>query len=59
MTGMLPIILSLAVLASFVIGGAGVWTVLKRPGERRKGLLMIGVAVVTLVNVWLLAAPAP
>ncbi|MBA4757161.1 hypothetical protein [Sphingosinicella sp.] len=57
MTNMLAIILSFAVIAALIIGGGGVWIVLKRPGERNKGLLMVGVAIVTLVNVWLLAAP--
>ncbi|MBW7947577.1 MAG: hypothetical protein H3C60_14390 [Sphingomonadaceae bacterium] len=59
MTNMLAIILSFAVIAAFVIGSGGVWIALKRPGERKKGLLMVGVAIVTLVNVWLLAAPVP
>lgn len=57
MTNMLAIILSFAVIAAFVIGGGGVWIMLKRPAELKKGLLMVGVAIVTLVNVWLLAAP--
>jgi len=56
---MLAIILSFAVIAAFIIGGGGVWIMLKRPEERKKGLLMVGVAIVTLVNVWLLAAPVP
>lgn len=59
MTNMLAIILSFAVIAAFIIGGGGVWIMLKRPDERKKGLLMVGVAIVTLINVWLLAAPIP
>lgn len=59
MSEALGIIISFAVIAAFIIGGAGVYVLLKRPGERRRGVLMVGVALVTLVNVWLLAAPAP
>lgn len=59
MTNTLAIILSFAVIASFIIGGSGVWIILKRPAERKKGLLMVGVAIVTLVNVFLIATPIP
>jgi hypothetical protein len=59
MTNMLAIILSFAVIAAFIIGGSGVWIMLKRPAERKKGLLMVGVAIVTIVNVLLIATPVP
>lgn len=59
MSGFLTIVLSTAVIAAFVIGGSGVYIALKRPAERRKGLLMIVVALVTIINVWLLSAPLP
>lgn len=59
MTSLLPIILSIAVIAAVIIGAAGAFIVVKRPAERKKGLLMVAVAAVTLANVWLLSAPLP
>lgn len=59
MSPMLTYLLSFAVIASFVIGSGGVYILVKRPTDRRRGVLMIGVAIVTMVNVWLMAAPVP
>lgn len=52
-------IMSLAVIAAFLIGGSGVYILLRKPAERRKGLLMVLVGAITLVNVWMLSAPLP
>jgi hypothetical protein len=58
MNDVMTIIVSLSVIAAFAIGGAGIYILARRPAaERKKGVLMIAVAVVTLANVWLLTAP--
>ena len=57
MTDAFAIVMTLAVAAALVIGGAGGFILLRKPDDRRRGWLMIGVALVTLVNVWLLTAP--
>ena len=58
MNNVLAIALSIAVIFSFVLAIGSVYILLKRPRkERVKGLLMLGVAAVTLTNVWLLTAP--
>lgn len=51
--------LSLTMLAALALLGGAI--VLWRRGERRKGLLMAGAALVALANVaiWSLPAPAP
>jgi hypothetical protein len=50
------LILSLAVLAVFLLGGGGVWMIVRR-GDRQKGMLMIFTAIVLLGNVLIIAAP--
>lgn len=58
MSGFLGIALSAAVIFSFVLAAGGLYILARRPRpERIKGILMIAVAGVTLVNVWLLSAP--
>lgn len=54
----LQVVLSVAVLAAIMLAAAGIFILLRRPAsERAKGLLMLAVAGVTLVNIWLLTAP--
>ena len=45
------LLLSLAVLASFVLIGGGVWLIAAKR-DRKRGGLMIAAALVTLLNVW-------
>ncbi|MBZ6379887.1 hypothetical protein B5C34_13740 [Pacificimonas flava] len=55
---LLKIALSVAVIGAFALLVGGAYILLRRPrAERKKGLLMIAVAVVTVTNVWLLTAP--
>ena len=51
-----PAILSIAVLASFALAIGGVWLV-RRGSDRKRGVLMIVMAVVLLANVVLWAMP--
>ena len=51
-----PAILSIAVLASFALALGGGWLVAKRR-ERKRGVLMIVMALVLLANVLLWALP--
>ena len=58
MSGVLNIALAVAVIFAIVLAIGGAFILVRRPrGERIKGLLMLAVAAVTLVNVWLLTAP--
>ncbi|MHB9878870.1 hypothetical protein ACSMXM_04315 [Pacificimonas sp. ICDLI1SI03] len=58
MGSVVQIALSLAVVFAVILAAAGIFIVLRRPRtERTKGLLMIAVAAVTVVNIWLLTAP--
>jgi hypothetical protein len=50
MTGFHATLLSIAVLAAFVLAGGGLWQIFKR-GERKHGLLMLLAALVTFANV--------
>jgi hypothetical protein len=43
-------LLSIAMLAAFVLAGGGLWLLVKR-GERKRGLLMLAAAAVMLGNV--------
>lgn len=56
--GFVATLFSIAVIASFILAGAGIWLVVKG-GNRKQGLLMIAAAAVTIGNVliWLLPAP--
>lgn len=49
-TGLAAILLSIGVIAALVLGGAGMWLLVKRQ-DMKRGLLMLGAAVVTLGNV--------
>ena len=58
MSSLITIALSVAVIFAFVLVAGGIYILLKRPRpERIKGVLMIAVAAVTLINIWLLSAP--
>lgn len=54
---MTEIMLSIAVLAALLLIGVGGWALLQRRRPALRPMLMIGAGVVTLLNVWLLAAP--
>ncbi|HEX2763979.1 MAG TPA: hypothetical protein VHM92_09110 [Allosphingosinicella sp.] len=58
MTGILPLILSIAVLAAFALTGGGLWLVFKR-GEKRQGWLMVLAAAVLFANVLIWSLPTP
>ena len=51
-----PAILSIAVLASFALAIGGGWLVVRRR-DRKRGVLMIVMAVVLLANILLWALP--
>lgn len=53
---MLPVILSIAVLAAFALTGAGLWLVFRK-GERRQGWLMVLAAAVLFANVLIWSLP--
>ena len=49
-TGLPAILLSIGVIAAIVLGAGGMWLLARRQDTKR-GLLMLGAAVVTLGNV--------
>ncbi|MFN3389510.1 MAG: hypothetical protein ACK40O_11320 [Allosphingosinicella sp.] len=49
-TGLAAILLSIGVIAAFVLGGGGMWLIV-RGEDRKRGFLMLAAAVVTLGNV--------
>jgi hypothetical protein len=53
MSGPSTIILSLLMLAAFVLGGGGAWVIAKR-GDVKRGVLMIVAGAVMLGNVLIL-----
>ena len=55
---MIGLVLSMAMLAAFALGAGGAWLIVKRR-DRKRGMLMIAVALVTLGNVLILSWPAP
>ena len=55
-TGAGATLLSIAVLASFILGGAGMWMI-GRKRDVKKGVLMLAAALVLLGNVLILTAP--
>jgi hypothetical protein len=52
---MTSMLLSLAVIAAFLLIGAGVHILVKRSADRRRGVLMLLAGIVTLINVILFA----
>ncbi len=57
--GLTGTLLSIAVLAAFALIARGVWLLWRRQGKPLNAWLMIGVAVVLLVNVWVGSMPVP
>jgi len=43
-------LLSIAMIASFLLGGSGMWLIVRK-GDMKKGLLMLVAALVLLANV--------
>ncbi len=56
---MMPVLLSLGVLAGLLLGGFGIWALAAGYGDRLKAGLMVGAGVVVLLNVWLYSLPPP
>lgn len=54
-SGFVATLLSIAVIASFVLGAGGIWLIVKGRDTKR-GLLMVAAAAVTIGNVliWML-----
>lgn len=54
-SGFIATLLSIAVIASFVLGAGGIWLIVKGR-DRKQGLLMLAAAAVTIGNVliWML-----
>ncbi|MDB5692397.1 MAG: hypothetical protein JWO81_1460 [Alphaproteobacteria bacterium] len=50
MTGLAATLLSIAVLAAFLLIGAGLWLIVKG-GDRKRGALMVVAALVLVANV--------
>lgn len=55
MQGFSALLLSFGVIAAFILALGGVLAI--RRGDRLRGWLMIGVGIVTLINVALIAVP--
>ena len=55
---MIGLMLSTAMLAAFALAAGGAWLIVKRR-DRRRGVLMLAVALVTLGNVLILTLPGP
>ncbi|WP_439534761.1 hypothetical protein [Polymorphobacter sp.] len=51
--------LSLAMVAAFILIGGGFWLIRAPGGNRLKAGLMIAAGVVTLFNVWVNTLPLP
>lgn len=56
-SGFVATLFSVAVIASFILGAAGTWLIAKRR-DRKRGLLMLAAAAVTLGNVLIWVIPA-
>ena len=51
---MISLLLSIGVLASLALLAGGAFILLRRPAhERKRGLLMLAVGLVTMINIWL------
>lgn len=55
MSRLIPLLLSLAVLAALALIGGGAYLAARRPADRQRGLLMLLAGAVTLLNIWLWA----
>lgn len=56
---MTEVLLSIAVLAAFALLARGAWLLWRRQGKPLNAWLMLGVAVVLLINVWTGSMPLP
>jgi hypothetical protein len=57
-SGFVTTLLSFAVIASFLLGAGGMWMILKG-SDRKRGLLMLAAAAVTIANVFIWVMPVP
>lgn len=57
MSALAPTLLSLGVLAGLFFVGVGLRGVIRREQPAHKPWLMIGVGLVTLLNIWLYSRP--
>ena len=55
-SGLGATLLSIAMLAAFLLAGGGLWMALRR-GERKKGALMVVCGLVLLANVLIWTVP--
>ncbi|HEY0044507.1 MAG TPA: hypothetical protein VGB62_08140 [Allosphingosinicella sp.] len=58
MNALLSTMLSIAVLAAFILIGGGLWLIFKR-GNRKQGILMLIAAAVLFANVLIWTLPPP
>jgi hypothetical protein len=60
MAELIPVLLSLGVIASLLLIGFGGYALVKRVGDVKRSVLMIIAGLVTIVNIWLWATlPTP
>lgn len=52
-------LLAIAVLASMLLIGAGLAILIRRTDTPKRGWLMLGAGIVTILNVWLYATLPP
>ncbi|MDT9597536.1 hypothetical protein [Sphingosinicella rhizophila] len=57
-SGFVATLLSVAVIAAFLLGAGGMWMIVKGK-DRKRGLLMLGAAAVTIANVFIWVSPIP
>ena len=55
MAELIPVLLSLGVIASLLLIGFGGYALVKRVGDTKRSVLMIIAGLVTIVNIWLWA----
>lgn len=55
MSGFVSVMLSIGVLVSALLIGAGATILIRKQGDRRRGWLMLGAGLVTLINIYLYA----
>ena len=55
MAELIPVLLSLGVIASLLLIGFGGYALVKRVGDTKRSVLMIIAGLATIVNIWLWA----
>lgn len=55
MAELIPVLLSLGVIASLLLIGFGGYALVKRVGDPKRSVLMIIAGLVTIMNIWLWA----